>query len=517
MLKDRLPLQAVGFTAEALLAPPPSPDLPHQPRPGVRRLIHALRRQGLSISLLTGNERASGQAAARLTQAGLGDLPVMSSQAADELAVGEPTDFERPIGHPIGHPIDVPTTPSTLAPPNQTLVVTGPTDPVRAGRAGSFAGTVMAVPDQPLAKPVLTWLAGRIGTVDAAAAMIAPLDAVAAEAASERQLSLTKPPGSLGRVEALGIQLAGIAGQMPPPRPRPATLTVFAGDHGVHAQGVSPWPQEVTGQMVLNFLEGGAAINVLANGAGAEVMVVDVGVIGDLPRDLGLLDRKVAHGTRDLTQGPAMSPDEAWRALETGVEVAVGLVAQGVRCLLTGDMGIANTTPAAALTAALTDRPAADVTGRGSGLPEASVPRKTTIVAEAAARARDTHGDDPLGILAEVGGLEHAALAGYILGGAALGVPVVIDGLIAASGLLVASRLVPGVETAVIAGHRSAEPGSTAILEALRLEPVLDLDLRLGEGTGAALALPIVEAAGAVLADMATFDQAGISAKGTED
>jgi nicotinate-nucleotide--dimethylbenzimidazole phosphoribosyltransferase len=511
MLKDRLPLEAVGFTAEALLAPPPNPDLPHQPRPGVRRLIHALRKQGLSIAVLAGNERASGEATTRLAQAGLGDLPVLSPQGAEEPGSSGTTAVERPIDLPI----DVPATSSTLAPANRTLVVTGPADPVRAGRAESFAGTVMAVPDQPLAKPVLTWLAGRIGTLDAAASMIAPPDAVAAEAAAQRHLSLTKPPGSLGRIESLGIQLAGIAGQLPPPPPRPATLTVFAGDHGVHAQGVSSWPQEVTAQMVLNFLQGGAAINVLANQAGIEVQVVDVGVIGDLPRDLGLLDRKVAHGTRDLTQGAAMSPDDARRALETGVEVAVGLVARGARCLLTGDMGIGNTTPAAALAAALTDRPAADVTGRGAGLPETSMPNKTAVVAEAAARARDTHGDDHLGILAEVGGLEHAALAGYILGGVALGIPVVIDGLIAASGLLVASRLVPGVEAAVIAGHRSAEPGSTAILDALGLEPVLDLDLRLGEGTGAALALPIVEAAGAVLTDMATFDQAGVSAKET--
>ena len=346
---------------------------------------------------------------------------------------------------------------------------------------------------------------------------------------------MTKPPGSLGRLEQIGARLAAIAGESPPPVPRPAAAAVFAGDHGVHAQGVSPWPQEVTAQMVANFLAGGAAVNVLAAQAGAEVVVVDVGVatavpglagaapgddegdraagIGGAPRPR-LIRRTIRRGTNDLSTGPAMTTDEARRALDVGADVARLLVEGGARCLVTGDMGIANTTPAAALIATLTDRPAATVTGRGTGIDDALLTRKTALVAAAAARARYQHGDDALAVLAEVGGLEHAALAGFVVGAAALQVPVVIDGVIAAAALLVASRLVPGVEHCVIAGHRSAEPGSAAVLAELGTEPVLDLGLRLGEGTGALLALPLVEAAARVLHEMATFDQAGVSDKG---
>ncbi len=209
-----------------------------------------------------------------------------------------------------------------------------------------------------------------------------------------------------------------------------------------------------------------------------------------------------------------MTTDEARRGLDVGAEVAAMLVDGGARCLVTGDMGIANTTPSAALIATLTDRPAASVTGRGTGIDDALLTRKTALVAAAAARARYQHADDPLAVLAEVGGFEHAALAGFIVGAAALQVPVVIDGVIAAAALLVASRLVPGVEHCVIAGHRSAEPGSAAVLAELATEPVLDLGLRLGEGTGAVLALPLIQASARVLHEMATFDQAGVSDKG---
>jgi nicotinate-nucleotide--dimethylbenzimidazole phosphoribosyltransferase len=357
-----------------------------------------------------------------------------------------------------------------------------------------------------------------LGRFAAAAALVAPLDADAVRQAEERHLRLTKPPGSLGRLEALGCLLAGIAGEVPPPLPRPAAVAVFAGDHGVHSQGVSPWPQEVTAQMVANFVAGGAAINVLARQAGARVTVVDVGVATDLGPEVAaspwLLDRRIRRGTEDLSVGPAMSRDEARRALDVGVEVAERLVADGARCLVTGDMGIANTTPSAALIAALGDRPAAAVTGRGTGIDDATLDHKAGVVRAAAARAAEAHGDDALGVLAEVGGFEHAALAGFIVGGAALQVPVVVDGVIAAAGLLVAARLVPGVAACVIAGHRSVEPGAAAVLDALGLDPVLDLELRLGEGTGAALALPLVEAAARVLDEMATFDQAGVSDKG---
>jgi nicotinate-nucleotide--dimethylbenzimidazole phosphoribosyltransferase len=314
-------------------------------------------------------------------------------------------------------------------------------------------------------------------------------------------------------LEAVGAQLAGIAATVPPPLPRPATVAVFAGDHGVHAQAVSPWPQEVTAQMVGNFLAGGAAINVLARQAGADVVVVDVGVASELPDVPDLLARKVRAGTADLAVGPAMTIDDARRALDVGAEVAARLVDGGARCLVTGDMGIANTTPASALIAALIDRPASEVTGRGTGIDDDRLRRKTALVAAAADRARRRHGEDALAILAEVGGLEHAAVAGFVVGATALQVPVVVDGVISASALLVASRLVPGVEHGVIAGHRSVEPGASAVLTELGLRPLIDLGLRLGEGTGAALALPLVEAAARVLAEMATFDQAGVTKK----
>jgi nicotinate-nucleotide--dimethylbenzimidazole phosphoribosyltransferase len=264
---------------------------------------------------------------------------------------------------------------------------------------------------------------------------------------------------------------------------------------------------------VANFLAGGAAVNVLARQIGADVTVVDVGVAAELPVAPFLVDRKVAPGTADLSQGPAMTIEQAVQAADAGAEVAFDLVAGGARCLLTGDMGIANTTSSAALVTALTTRRAGEVTGRGAGLPADAVPHKAAVVADAAARARALHGDDALAVLAEIGGFEHAALAGFIVAGAAAGVPVVIDGVIAASALLVATRLLPGLERLVVAGHRSVEPGSAAVLQALGLAPVVDLDLRLGEGTGAALALPLVEAAARVLREMATFDQAGVSAK----
>jgi nicotinate-nucleotide--dimethylbenzimidazole phosphoribosyltransferase len=366
---------------------------------------------------------------------------------------------------------------------------------------------------RPLHLAVFDALAARVGAFRAAALLHAPLDTRAQRRAEQHQLRLTKPPGSLGRLEAVGVQLAGIAATVPPPLPRPAAVAVFAGDHGVHAQGVSPWPQEVTAQMVGNFLAGGAAINVLARQAGADVVVVDVGVASELADVPDLLLRKVRAGTADLALGPAMTVAEAQRALDVGAEVAARLVGRGARCLVTGDMGIANTTPSAALIAALTARPAPAVTGRGTGIDDDRLRRKTALVEAAAGRARQRHGDDALAILAEVGGLEYAALAGFVAGATALQVPLVADGVIAASALLVASRLVPGVEQGVIAGHRSIEPGASAVLGDLGLRPMIDLDLRLGEGTGAALALPLVEAAARILAEMATFDQAGVTEK----
>ncbi|HEX5367589.1 MAG TPA: nicotinate-nucleotide--dimethylbenzimidazole phosphoribosyltransferase, partial [Acidimicrobiales bacterium] len=259
------------------------------------------------------------------------------------------------------------------------------------------------------------------------------------------------------------------------------------------------------------------AVNVLAGAVGAEVVVVDVGMAGDVAVDEGsaarLLRRRVRPGTADLATGPAMTAAEAVQALDAGADVAAGLVAQGARCLVTGDMGIANTTPAAALVASFTDRPAASVTGRGTGIDDQALVRKTALVAAAAARARYLHRGDAMALLAEVGGLEHAALAGFIVAGAALQVPVVVDGVNAGAALVVASRLAPGVERCVVAGHRSSEPGAAAVLDELGLEPLIDLGLHLGEGTGALLALPLVESAARIVHEMATFDEAGVTDK----
>jgi nicotinate-nucleotide--dimethylbenzimidazole phosphoribosyltransferase len=294
--------------------------------------------------------------------------------------------------------------------------------------------------------------------------------------------------------------------------PEPAAVAIFAADHGVHAQGVTPWPQEVTAQMVANFLAGGAVVNAFAAQVGAEVVVVDIGVAADLPTVPGLLPRKIRPGTADLTQGQAMSREEAVAAVEAGIEVARDLVAAGNRCLITGDMGIANTTASAALIAAFTGTDPAVVTGRGTGIDDEMHAHKVDVVRAALDRhSPDTC--DPLSVLAAVGGLEHAALAGFLLGAAALRVPVVLDGVIAGAAALVAAALHPDAPAAWVAGHRSAEPGHAIALDALGLRPLVALDLRLGEGTGALLALPLVQSAVRALAEVATFDAAGVTEK----
>ena len=265
--------------------------------------------------------------------------------------------------------------------------------------------------------------------------------------------------------------------------------------------------------MVANFAAGGAAVNVFAREVGASVTVVDVGVATPYPPADGIVDRNVRRGTRNLAAGPALTDDEVAAALDTGATVALDLVAEGARCLVTGDMGIGNTTPSAALIAAFTGRSAEEVTGRGTGIADDVLATKVRVIDAAVGRLPAE--SEPRRVLAEVGGLEHAALAGFIIGAAAARVPVIIDGVIAASALLAAHALVPGVLPYVVAGHRSTEPGSTAALAHLGLEPLLDLDLRLGEGTGAVLALPLVRAAARVLGEMATFDQAGVATKET--
>ncbi|MFI7520992.1 nicotinate-nucleotide--dimethylbenzimidazole phosphoribosyltransferase [Micromonospora globbae] len=370
-------------------------------------------------------------------------------------------------------------------------------------------------------------------------AAIRPLDDAATAAARELHGRLTKPAGSLGALEELSVRLAGLAGACPPPLPERAAVAIFAGDHGVHAQGVSPWPQEVTAQMIANFLAGGAVVNAFARQAGAAVTVVDVGVATPIPtagtepldpaggasvldpagsaRVLDpavprLVDANVRPGTADLTVTAALTRDEARAAVETGVRVADELIDAGAGILLTGDMGIGNTTPAAALIAAFTGADPAAATGRGTGVDDATYQRKVDVVRAALERHRPDPAD-PLGVLATVGGLEHAALAGLILGAAARRVPVLLDGVIAGSAALAAAAFAPDAVGAMVAGHRSAEPGATLALRKLGLDALIDLGLRLGEGTGALLALPVVTGAVRVLHEVATFDSAGVAEK----
>ncbi len=350
------------------------------------------------------------------------------------------------------------------------------------------------------------------GAFDEAVSKLVAVNEASAEAARERHDRLTKPAGSLGLLEAAGVRLAAIAGRCPPPVPEPAAVAVFAGDHGVLRHGVSPWPAEVTAQMVGNFLAGGAAVNVLARHVGAEVVVVDVGVASDLPNAPGLISAKVRAGTADMSTEPAMSATEARLALDVGARIATDLVAQGARCLLTGDMGIGNTTPAAAIVAAFTGRRVDEVTGRGTGIDDERLALKISVIESALARTISAGADDPLFVLASLGGLEIAALAGFVVGASASRVPVLLDGVIAMAGALAASRLAPLTVGYMVAGHRSTEPGATAALEHLGLEPLVDLRLRLGEGTGACLALPILQASAKVLGEMATFDDAGVTA-----
>ncbi|MEU8258627.1 nicotinate-nucleotide--dimethylbenzimidazole phosphoribosyltransferase [Micromonospora inaquosa] len=355
-------------------------------------------------------------------------------------------------------------------------------------------------------------------------AAIRPADETAMAAARELHGRLTKPAGSLGVLEELSVRLAGLAGACPPPLPEPAAVAIFAGDHGVHAQGVSPWPQEVTAQMIGNFLAGGAVVNAFARQAGASVTVVDVGVATPLPAEPvaaptvldpavpRLVVASVRRGTRDLAVTAALTRDEALEAVHTGIRIADELIDAGAGILLTGDMGIGNTTPAATLIAAFTGADPLDATGRGTGVDDPTYAHKVAVVRAALAR-HNPDPADPLGVLAAVGGLEHAALAGLILGAAARRTPVLLDGVIAVSAALAAAAFAPAAVCAMVAGHRSAEPGATVALRHLGLDPLIDLGLRLGEGTGALLALPVVSGAVRVLHEVATFDSAGVAEK----
>lgn len=353
-------------------------------------------------------------------------------------------------------------------------------------------------------------------------AVIPPLDAGAQAAAADRLDRLTKPPGSLGRLESIAVQLAGIRGELVTSIDHPA-IVVFAGDHGVTRHGVSPYPSSVTRQMVANFLAGGAAVNALARAAEAELVVVDVGVAGApieappvMPAEgvpsaaVRFVPARVRSGTGDLLTEPAMTRAETEAAIAVGRRVVDELIDAGADLIAVGEMGIGNTTAASALLAALTGREPAEVTGRGTGLDDAGVARKAQLIASAVRRHRP-RGEDPLGTLAAVGGLEIAALVGAILAAAEARVPLLLDGFITGAGALVAAGIEPNVPGRLIAAHRSTEPGHRIALESLRLEPILELELRLGEGSGAALAIPIVRAAARILGEMATFEEAAVS------
>lgn len=342
---------------------------------------------------------------------------------------------------------------------------------------------------------------------------IAPLDDAAMHQARARQDQLTKPQGSLGRLEALSIQLAGITAQPRPTFQQPVIITM-AGDHGVTRQGVSAYPSEVTPQMVANFLRGGAAINVLARHIGARVVVVDMGVAADIAPHPDLVNRKIACGTRDFAIGPAMTRDEARRAVEAGIAIATREMEGGADIVGTGDMGIGNTTASSAITAAITRRAVAEVTGRGTGLDDAGLTRKIAVI-ERALEINRPNPNDALDVLGDVGGFEIGGLAGVMLGAAARRVPVVIDGFISGAAALIAHTLAPAVQPYLIAAHRSVEIGHRAVLEYLRLEPLLDLDMRLGEGSGAALGISLCLAACKILNEMVTFGEAGVSEKNT--
>jgi nicotinate-nucleotide--dimethylbenzimidazole phosphoribosyltransferase len=340
---------------------------------------------------------------------------------------------------------------------------------------------------------------------------IKPLDPEWMARAQERLDSLTKPQGSLGRLEELAAQYVAIREELFP-RLEIKRVVVFAGDHGVVAEKVSAYPQEVTFQMVYNFIQGGAGINVLARHAGARVEVVDIGVNHDFEPALNLISRKVAYGTRDMAQEPAMTREEALRAIWVGVERAQEALEDGVDVLAAGDMGIGNTTPAAALATVFTGRPVGAVSGRGTGIDTNTYSHKVAVINRALALNKPTP-DDPLGALAAVGGLEIAGITGLILGAAAARRPLILDGFIATAGALVAAQLVPAVTNYLIAAHRSVEPGHQIMLDHLGLTPLFNLKMRLGEGTGAALGIGLLEAGWRIYREMATFAEASVSGK----
>lgn len=341
---------------------------------------------------------------------------------------------------------------------------------------------------------------------------IQPLDQAAIRAARERQNMLTKPAGSLGRLEELSIQLAGIAHKSIPTI-KDKVIVVMAGDHGVVAEGVSAYPQEVTPQMVLNFLAGGAAINVLARQVGARVVVVDMGVANDIPtQDENLLRRRIAAGTMNLARGPAMTREQAEASIQNGMEIVLNEIARGADIIGTGDMGIGNTTPSAAIACAFMNVSPQKIAGLGTGVDEAGLQRKFSAITRGL-EVNQPNSKDGFDVLLKVGGFEIGGLAGVMIGAASKNVPVMVDGFISTAAAMIAITIQPECRDYLIFAHRSKENGHHLMLKWLDVKPLLDLDMRLGEGTGAALGISMAEAACKILAEMATFDEAGVSEK----
>jgi nicotinate-nucleotide--dimethylbenzimidazole phosphoribosyltransferase len=338
---------------------------------------------------------------------------------------------------------------------------------------------------------------------------IKPLDSSAMAAAQTRQNVLTKPHGSLGRLEELSIQLAGIKGTTSP-KLEHKSIIVMAADHGVAAETVSLYPQEVTRQMVLNFLKGGAAINALAGQIGARVIVVDMGVKGGFQPLPGLSCKMIDFGTQNMTQGPAMTRQQAIDSIEAGIQVVEAEMAKRLDIIGTGDMGIGNTTPSSAIFAAISGKQPKKITGRGTGIGDRQLAHKIKVI-ERALSINKPNPKDPLDVLAKVGGFEIGGLVGVMLAGAAYRMPVVIDGFISGAAALIAVSLSPQTKDYLIAAHLSAEAGHEQLLQFLGLNPLLNLNMRLGEGTGAVIGIFLADAAARTISQMATFSQAGVS------
>ena len=338
---------------------------------------------------------------------------------------------------------------------------------------------------------------------------IEPLDEDSMKAAKKRQDQLTKPRSSLGMLEEISIQVAGIT-KDPLPKIDNKVIVTMAADHGVTEEGISAYPKEVTPQMVYNFIGGGAAINVLAKHVGARVVVVDMGVSSDLDANPKLVNKKIGYGTKNIAKEPAMTYDEAIRSIEAGIEVFEGEFANGLKIVGTGDMGIGNTTPSSAIAAVICGVDVTNVTGRGTGIDDNALENKIKTI-KTAIDINKPNPKDPIDVLSKVGGFEIGGLAGVILAGAKNRVPVVIDGFISGAAALIATEIAPIAKDYIIASHRSVEAGHKIMLDHMEIKPILDLNLRLGEGTGAALAMNVVEAGVKILCEMATFTEAGVS------